>query len=286
VSTPQNPDPDAFDWKAAENELAEPTADVVDLDSARTRRANADPGATHFDVALDDEPERGGIPVLTPPTGSDGRVPIVPVGWNTWPNIKHSARQSAAIGTYRLGFHALRAPKYAVLAVFWAVVGAFRLTGRQIRWWWVTEQYGLRQSAADANDPQMWLKLHREVKATRAGRFTVLCTELLALLLGGPILYTLAPGWALLPIGAGLVAFLAHIGRPQDRPIVTPATVAGRFRRVNPDIILRAYYAAGLGHPDRANQQVTFAPPCRVTAPGPALRSPSTFRTARPSMMW
>ncbi|WP_433298969.1 cell division protein FtsK [Actinoplanes sp. CA-030573] len=253
---PQNPTPDdnKFDWTAAEADVAE----VVDLDEARTRRTTV-AGDTHFEVTLDESPTPGGMPVdPPPPSGAAGRVPIVPVGWSTCPNIKHSIRQTLAVFGYRCGFHALRSPQYAILAAFWATVGVFRLAGRQIKWWWVTEQYALRQGTADANDPAMWLKLHREVKATRMWRFIVLCAEMLTVVIGGPILYATAPWWTLALVVTAVVAFLAHFGRPDDRPIITPATVAGRFRRVNPDIILRAYYAAGLGHPDKPHQQISF----------------------------
>ncbi|MEV6306091.1 cell division protein FtsK [Actinoplanes sp. NPDC051861] len=253
------PNADGFDWTAAEHDLADrPDADVMDLDSARARKSAAVSGDTHYAVTLDDEPSPGGALVDPPPAGSGSRIPIVPVGWNTWPNIKHSAKQAAALAAYRIGFHALRSPWYALLASFWSIVGLFRLLGRQIKWWWVTEQYGLRQAAADGNDPAMWLKLHREVKATRLWRGIVLLAGLLTAVIGGPVLYATAPTWALLLVGAGLVAFLAHVGRPEDRPIITPATVAGRFRRIDPDIILRAYYAAGLGHPDKPRQQIAF----------------------------
>ena len=34
-----------------------------------------------------------------------------------------------------------------------------------------------------------------------------------------------------------------------------------RFRLINADIVLRAYYAAGLGHPEKPGQQVTFGSP-------------------------
>ncbi|WP_030442921.1 cell division protein FtsK [Actinoplanes subtropicus] len=252
---PHNPNPDdnQFDWTAAEADVAE----VVDLDKARTRRTS-ETADTHFEVTLDDAPTAGGMPVDPPLSGPAGRVPIVPVGWSTWPNIKHSIRQTLAVTAYRCGFHAIRSPKYAILAAFWAVVGVFRLAGWQIRWWWVTEQYALRQGTADANDPAMWLKLHREVKATRMWRFLVLTFEALTIVIGGPILWGTGPWWALALVIGGSMVFLAHLGRPDDRPIITPATVAGRFRRVNPDIILRAYYAAGLGHPDKPHQQISF----------------------------
>ncbi|MEV5690712.1 cell division protein FtsK [Micromonospora globbae] len=256
------PDDDRFDWQAAERDLTDATgAEVVDLDDARARRTprpRPPAGDTHFDVPLDEVPQRGGMLVDPPPAVSGGRRPIIPPGWSGWRNIKHSVRQAAELAAYRAGFHALRAPWYAAQAAFWATVGVFRLTGRQLRWWWVSEQTGLRQAAADANDAAMWHKLHREVKATRAWRGTVLAAEVLTIAIGAPIVWATTPWWAL-AAGAGVaVAFLAHVGRPDDRPIITPATVAGRFRRVNPDIILRAYYAAGLGNPDKPHQRVEF----------------------------
>ena len=45
---------------------------------------------------------------------------------------------------------------------------------------------------------------------------------------------------------------LARAGRPEDRPIIAPATTVPRFRVINADVVLRAYYAAGLGHPGQA----------------------------------
>ncbi|GAB2626283.1 hypothetical protein Aab01nite_86000 [Paractinoplanes abujensis] len=256
MTSPQN-NPENFDWTAAEADVAVAAegAEVVDLDAERTRRAEA---GTHFDITLDEHPQPGGKPVDAEPVSPSGRRPIVPVNWSTWPNIRHSLAQAAEVTGYRIGFHALRSPMYAVLAMFWATVGVVRLAGRQLKWWWVTEQYRLRQAAADANDPAMWLKLHREVKATRMWRFLVLAAEVLLIGIGLPVLWATASWWVLLLVTAGIVAFLAHVGRPDDRRIITPATVAGRFRRVNSDIVLRAYYAAGLGHPDKAHQQIGF----------------------------
>lgn len=249
-----NPPPDDFDWQARE-------AEVLNLDDARTRRTGpADTGNTdtHFEVMLDEEPTPGGTPVDLPKVGPSGHQPIVPPHLSTWPNIKHSIRNALRITGYRVGFHALRAPWYAAQAVFWAVVGLFRLLGAHITWWWVSEQYGLRQQAADRGDDVAWYKLHREVKATRAWRGTVIIGELITAAIGGPILWATAPTWALTIGVVALAALLARFGRPADRPIISAAVVATRYRRVNSDIILRAYYAAGLGHPDKANQQIGF----------------------------
>jgi len=263
VSTDPNDKPENFDWTAAETEMGETgSADVVDLDAARTRRAGTAGSAdTHFDHTIDEEPTPGGMPVDPPPSDVRGRQPIVPLGLSTWGAIKSTVRYGAGVAWYHARFHALRSPWYALQAAFWAVVGVFKLLGRQITWWWLTEQTGLRQRAADDQDWQAWQKLHREVKATRAWRFTVLAGEVIILALFGPYVWLTAPWWVLYPALACAAAGLAHLGRPIDRPIVSAAVVTGRFRRINPDVVLRAYYAAGLGHPDRPNQQISFGGP-------------------------
>nr|BFE55658.1 FtsK/SpoIIIE domain-containing protein [Dactylosporangium thailandense] len=247
---------------------------MLDLAAARARRTNADPpnhdpdtgepvgsavdSDTHFDVPLDDEPESGGGLVDPPPAGRAGRQPVIPARLLGWQNFKATLRDIAAETLHRGAFHAVRAPWYAAQAGLWSVVGVARLLGRQLRWWWLSEQYGLRQAAADANDPATWYKLHREVKATRAWRGIVLAAEVAALAIGGPVAYALAPWWVIGLAAAGAVCGLARLGRPQDRPILRPAVVAGRYRRVNPDIILRAYYAAGLGNPDKPHLHIGF----------------------------
>jgi S-DNA-T family DNA segregation ATPase FtsK/SpoIIIE len=257
MTTP-TPDPDR-DQAAQNTETGDGHAEVLDLDAARTRKQNPDTAnESHFDVPVDEEPQPGGMLVDPPAADVKGRQPIVPLGLSTFGAIKSTVKYGVGVGWYHARFHGLRAPWYAVQAAFWATVGVFVLIGRQIRWWWVAEQTGLRQKAADDKDWQAWQKLHREVKATRAWRFFVLAGETAVAGIGAPIVWSTAPWWVLWPSIAAAVAGLAHLGRPVDRPIVSAAVVTGRFRRINPDVVLRAYYAAGLGHPDKPNQQISF----------------------------
>ena len=220
----------------------------------------------HFDVALDEEPQPGGMTVDALPRviGGDvagARLPIIPPSLNGWENVKATVHDAVMLAAHITAFHAVRAPWYALQVLFWALVGVPVLIGHQVRWWWLTEQFGLRQQAAADNDAQAWLRLHREVKATRRWRGIVLAGEALALAVGAPLTWFMAPTWALVLILAAAAWLLARIGRPADRSIVHKAVVTGRFRRMNPDIVLRAYYAAGLGHPDKADKAVTFASP-------------------------
>lgn len=232
-------------------------ADVVDLDKARARRQ--DQADTHFDVEIDDEAQPGGMPVDPPATDrADKRQAIIPQALRGWGMVKSTAKHAAGVAGYHAAFHAVRAPWYAAQALFWAVIGVFRLAGRQLRWWWLTEVEALKQRAGDEGDADQWYKLHRETKRTRLWRGIVLGAESLALLLVAPAVWVLLPWAARVLLAAMAVVALARFARPVDRPILSAAVVRGRFRRVNPDIILRAYYAAGLGHPDKPRMQIEF----------------------------
>ncbi len=214
---------------------------------------------THYEVILDDEASRHGTGtvLVDPPTPAGDRQPIIPADLRTWDGIQARVRHIIGRWAHQTGYHAVRAPRYAMLAGFWAGVGTFRLIGRQIRWWWVAEQHTLRMTAADRNDPDTWLKLHREVKNTRIWRGIVLAGETAGVGISADLLAG-GPWWWTAATLAAAVPGLARIGRPADRRIITPAIVTPRFRKLNPDIVLRAYYAAKLGDPDKPGQQIQF----------------------------
>lgn len=263
------PDADVIPLYGNPDTGADTRPDTAPDSTPDTPMAETTDNAGHFDVALDEEPTPGGAPVDTLTAAGlpadamigGGLRPVIPANLHGWANIKATVREGLIQAGHVVGFHAVRAPWYAAQVMFWAVVGVFVLAVRQVRWWWLTEQYTLRQQAAADNDPQMWVRLHKEVKATRRWRFIVLCTQTLMLGIGGPLLWAMTPPWIVAAVVAGAALFLAQIGRPADRSIVTKAVVTGRYRRVNPDIVLRAYYAAGLGHPDKPGQQIAFGSP-------------------------
>jgi len=70
-----------------------------------------------------------------------------------------------------------------------------------------------------------------------------------------------APWWGWLLLAAVVLPLLARAGRPAGKRIIRPATTTPRFRVLNADIVLTAYYAAGLGNPDKPGQQITFSAP-------------------------
>ncbi|GAA3180580.1 hypothetical protein [Nonomuraea roseoviolacea] len=242
--------------------LTPPTQAPEDDPAPVARRTNA--RDTSYEIELDEAPPADTMPIpvdlpdsATPASAPvEGRRPIIPDSLHR-ANLAATLRAAAARWAYVAGFHAVRSPWYAVQVAFWATIGVFRLVGRQLRWWWVNEQYVLLQQAASDNDPAMWLKLHKEGKATRRWRGVALFFQFIALTVAAFVVAAL-PWQGQAAVAAVLVPVLARYGRPAGRAIVSSAVVTRRYRKLNSDIVLRAYYAAGLGHPDKPNQQIEF----------------------------
>lgn len=254
---------DDVDWRRLEDEVSD-IGTVLYLPGSEPSVIPVAEQATHYEVTLDGIASPSGAVVdlpdgvgNVPDTGA--RRPIVPPSLMGWPSIKATvAHELGRIG-YVAAFHTIRSPWYAAQVVGYSTYGGVRLIGRQLSWWWVSETFSLRQAAADAEDALLWMKLHREVKSTRAWRAAVLVTEALAGLLLVPVGWSLAPWWAQCVTAAGGLWLLTRMGLPTGRSIVKPVTVTGRFRKLNTDIVLRAYYAANLGKADKPGQEITFA---------------------------
>ncbi|MFL6123253.1 hypothetical protein [Actinophytocola sp.] len=241
---------------------------VIPLQSRRTVNSEARTGGadTAYEIELDESrPAVTPLPVDTtsavPVQATDGkRRPIIPPQLRPQ-NLKATARRAGGRAAHVSAFHAVRAPWYVVRLAYYAARGVLRVAGGQIRWWWVPGAYTMEQHAANTNQLLEWQRVHREVKATRMWRGIVLAAETLALVIGLPIMLALVPAAWLLLVGTGAVAGLAHYGRPAGRTLIGTAVVAPRFRKLNSDIVLRAYYAAGLGNLSKPEQQIQFGSP-------------------------
>ncbi|SMD14168.1 hypothetical protein [Kibdelosporangium aridum] len=224
---------------------------------------------TAYEIELDEQPPAG------PPTLVDTTTPAVvvasgPAAGTARPIIPPQLRPENLKATLaRLGgrawhisrYHAVRSPWYTLKAAAFATRGLVRLLAGQVRWWWVRNSFTLEQHAADTKQLLEWERIHRQIKATRAWRGCVLAVEAAAVLIGGPLLWSALPSFWLTVGVAGAVVALARYGRPAGQTVLGTATVAPRFRKLNADIVLRAYYAAGLGHPSKPDQQIQFGSP-------------------------
>jgi hypothetical protein len=218
------------------------------------------PEDIHYEAVLDEPPQPGPPVPVDPPPPPPGihRRPVVPVNLQTLAGVRTEARRVAARAKHETAFHGLRSPVYLLRLVTFALAGLAILGARYLRWWLLLDQLRLGARAVVSGDHETWLKLHKAGQDTRRTRGTL--TLFFALLAAAGIwaLATRAPWWAPWAAAAVAAPLLARAGKPPGKPIVSSATVTPRFRKLRADIVLRAYYAAGLGHPDKPGQQVTF----------------------------
>ena len=260
-------------------------------------RESTDPVSdTSFEVQLDagpggtPEPVDAGEGIVLPDPDSEA-YPVIPGHLRSLGGIGEALSRHGRRAGHRASFHGIRAPRYLLLAVVWGVVGVVRLAGRQMSWWWLSEQDFLRSHAVAQADSREWMKLHREAKDTRRVRGIMLAAEVFALLLAVLALMRFAPWWAWLAVVAVALPALARAGRPEDRPIISPAMTVPRFRVLNADVVLRAYYAAGLGHPDKPGQQIEFESAMTRDGEGSRVRvvlpyGTSSMTRSRPGPTW
>ena len=147
---------------------------------------------TSYEVELDDDPD------AAPGAVDDGIGFVLDDDPDAYPVIPEHLRSLAGVGGalarhgrrlgHRGAFHGVRSPLYLILALWWAVVGVFRLAGRQVSWWWVAETDLLRSAAVANRDAREWMRLHREAKETRLIRGIVLAAEVAALAVGCVVL--------------------------------------------------------------------------------------------------
>jgi S-DNA-T family DNA segregation ATPase FtsK/SpoIIIE len=212
------------------------------------------PRDTSFSHALDEtaakpEPVHEGDGNEIPGLGGERR-PIIPEHLRTWAGIKSTAGRYADAARFHTLFHVLRLPMYLVMGVFWAYVGVVKVTGLQIRWWWLAEQSYLRSKAVvEGNSPE-YRALLAAARKIRRWRGIVVGAEAFVILLSLVLIAAFAPWWAWPLAAAVAMPPLAHKGRPAHRPILQSAVTAPLIRKISTDAIVRAYERAGLSSTD------------------------------------
>ena len=235
--------------------MTEPTAPAEDNDEPGGELVPF-PGApvvpasdTSYEIALDDGPAAAAELVhpgdgIALPARPGERRPIVPGHLRTLAGVRSTAARHGGLLAHRASYHGVRSPGYLLAATGWALVGLAVIIGRAIRWWWLAEQTRLRSLAVISGDSKEWRALHRDAQGTRRARGLVLLSAVAAVILAAALMWYYAPwwGWALLAVA--VLPLLARAGHPAGRPIIRAATMTPRFRVLNADIVLRAYYSA------------------------------------------
>lgn len=248
-----------------EQTMSAPAGPVLDAELVEEYRSQ-----TAYEVAFDEEDQAAGpgtavaVPVdaAVVPTLEwvPARLPIIPAQLRPV-NLRHTLVRMLGRAGHVAAFHAVRCPWYAVKLLGFAARGLALIVAAQVRWWWVPHAAVLERAAAMSEQVRDWERVHTQIRATRSWRGTLLAVEALTLILGGWLAWTLVPRMWLVLLAAAVVLVLGRFGRPAGRTVLGTAVVKPRYRRLTSDIVLRAYYAAGLGHPDKPGLQVQFGSP-------------------------
>ncbi|MBX9364876.1 cell division protein FtsK [Streptomyces sp. WAC04114] len=289
-----------------ENELfnrleAEMSADsggeVVDLDKARTARAEwADPATRpDSDRSPDSRPEgsdsESGDPtdrvMVDQPTpratgpGYLGRLlgaqrrAVVPVWLRSVAELRTATAWVARHYAHTAGYHALRAPVYAARLTLQAPTGAARFVGGTMRWVADREGEPVRLAAVRREDAAEYLKLSRQ----RDGRVRLrTLVTVLAMFVGlgaALAMYVLAPGWLQAVSVSAIVMALGYAGRRADAPVIHRAVELPKAVKLTSDIVLRALGSLGIPAINQAQAKgrdgFEFTAP--ITRDGPGWRA-------------
>lgn len=201
--------------------------------------------------------EPGGKPVRLPPAGKK-RKPVIPAHLDSTEKLRRRGREIGSDVGYHVAFQGVRVPYYAGLHSWWAACGAYRFVSGQRRWWWLADAAVLLDQAVIDGDGREYRNQHNHVRKVRSWRGTAIAAEGTGLVIAGVLVTDMAPGWVQGILCVTAWGALAQLGRPKGRTMFTPAMLAPRIRTINGDVIIRAYWRAGLCDPDKPGMELTF----------------------------
>lgn len=176
---------------------------------------------------------------------------IVPEHLRTPEGRKKAAAWQYKRAKHHTAYHGLRSPLRLVLTLWWAAVGLLRIVYVQVGWWWVAEQTILRHRAIADGDTDKYLRVHKHAREVRLVRGFILLAELVALVVVANLISDYHM-WIWVLIAVVGVPFLAWIGRPDDKPIVTSAVVPAAVDRLTIELIVRSLGALGISEMNKA----------------------------------
>jgi DNA segregation ATPase FtsK/SpoIIIE, S-DNA-T family len=172
---------------------------------------------------------------------------------------------------HRAAYHGIRSPRYLMLTLVWAVVGAFRVCGRIIAWWHAVDLYQLEHQAAADGLLSDHLRIHRQGRETRTARGIMVGLTAFATVVVLAVMAKYAPAWTWVLLAMVAIPVLARAGRPNGKPIVQSAVLPPAVLAPTQDVITRALGSLGIAGIDRwlrDERPLVFPTPVREDGPG------------------
>ncbi|MFJ8010225.1 FtsK/SpoIIIE domain-containing protein [Streptomyces fagopyri] len=285
-------------FKRLEAEMnPDPNGDVVDLDKARTARAeSADAkltgsGDSHPDALAEPEPSGSGdgsptlvdrrIPTESGPGLIDRlrnskRLDVIPVWAKSGPEFKEAMGWLAGHVGHTLAFHTVRIPFLYLPKLVWrSPKGMLNTLGWVGRWAVDAEGEPLRQAEARRENTELYLKLSKQ--RDRRVRLRMVLTIFGAVFALATVLFLLFGAAPLTQFIAATVAVLGFglAGAPADAPLATRAVVKTEVQKLTSDIVVKAMASIGIGQIASAvakgQDGIKFVSP--ITREGPGWRA-------------
>ncbi|GIG03271.1 cell division protein FtsK [Catellatospora citrea] len=143
------------------------------------------------------------------------------------------------------GYHLVRSPWYGIQLTGYSFVGLGRSLLATARWVFDLEASPLRRASVRREESTDYMKLSAQRDSRVRLRVTLALGATVALGVAG-IWLANASGLAQSLAIAGVVGLFGWIGRPADKPIVTPAVVTTRVARLTADSVVKALSVLGL----------------------------------------
>ena len=199
-----------------------------------------------------DRPEddsREVVPVYATITGRhDAQLrPVLPAWARSRSDLEAAARWWGGRVKHEVLYHLVRVPVYAGRMLVWAPIGACRLLGKACRWVFDAEQVQLGAQQAKAGDVGSYMQVKANHKEQVKQRLIAAGVTLGTGALGVRVAVDVVPvGWQV-AAGVALLAVLARIGQPADKPIVQGAKVTTtQYRRLTAEIVREALCSLGI----------------------------------------
>lgn len=236
-----------------------PAGDLDDAESVVT-------GQTTYGGPVDSPDTHQTIYAQVVTSTSQPRRPILAAELRNPEQRRQAARLLAGEVGYHSAYHATRSPKYVGKVLLWAPWGLVRLVSRQVRWAWLTEQYGLRQQAATRGEAAEYLRLHNHARNVRAWRMPILGAEVLAVT-GALVDLAFQPWWIQAPVITTVAGLLALHGRPAGKTVTDRVVIGERFVKLTAEMVRDAMCRIGIARIKEPGD-ITFAVPIHRDGPG------------------
>lgn len=194
------------------------------------------------------------------------RRPILPAWARSRKDAYDSGKFVLGNAAHTLVYHGTRMPKYTLKMALWAPVGLARVLAALLRW--VADLDGRvgRDDEARRLNPDGTRRLAELHDQHVRHRLWIVLVATVALATLVVVVWLLAPGWVPWAALALLLATLARVGRPADRPLLDTAVVVPRFRKLTAEAVRRALCSLGIAAM-KTPDSITF--PAEISRDGP-----------------